>query len=145
MCEYMCACACVCVCACMCARAMHVCVCMCVHSYIYLSSCASCMHVLLIVCLYNVLVYVCGCMSAVFGTHWTFFLCIMHIFIHTHKHSCSDIAASVESLQCIQILQTLWSRLECTWSHTHEQSSCQWVRRSICLSLYIWLVDFSLW
>ena len=26
--------------------------------------------------------------------------------LYTHTHSCSDIAASVKSLQCIQILQT---------------------------------------
>ena len=69
----------------------------------------------------------------------------MRILIHTHKHSCSDTAASVESLQCIQIQQTYGADFGVKSVHgatpMHKVTASGYVGSSVCLCTFdLWIL-----
>ena len=73
-------------------------------------------------------------------------VCVHHTFqlMHTHKHSCSDTAASVESLQCIQILQTYGANFGVKSVHgatpMHKAAASGYVGPSVCLCTFDWWI-----
>ena len=74
-----------------------------------------------------------------------FFVCIMCIFIHTDTHRSSDNAASVESLQCIQILQTYGADFGVKSVHgatlMHKAAASGYVGPSVCLCTFdLWIL-----
>ena len=121
VCVYVCLCVFVCVCMLSEYVCVRVCVRACVHVYVCVMTieCHCCVHV----CMY---VY----MHAFYLLHT-----YIPINAHTHTHTV------VLTLLLVYPDSTdLWSQLwseECTWGHTHAQSSCQWVCRSISPSLYV--------
>ena len=69
-------------------------------------------------------------------------------FTQTQTHSSSETAASVESLQCIQILQTYGANFGVKSVHgatpMHKAAASEYVGPSLCLCTFDLWIDFSL-
>ena len=78
--------------------------CHCVHVFLSVSMDSMCSYVCVYIafeCGHVCYIPVCVCVS-----HTLFLHLLWGVYLHMHTHSSSDTAASVECLQCIQILQT---------------------------------------
>ena len=67
---------------------------------------------------------------------------------HTHTNNCCDIAASVESLQCVQILQTYGADFGVKNVHgatpMHKAAASGYVGPSVCLCTFdLWILVYD--